>query len=204
MSQYPKHLLTSIYQQLLTSVEVRERVWNGTRFSKCFLGNECVNCMVQLEVSVMQIAKTVEEAVSIGNALLQKQYVAHVTHSQLFANEDIFYRFRAHEEQREDHEPRPWLNYLFPELELEEGQQHLPEEPSDRVADCRPEDLPPHLAQVLEVNRLTELRLEEYNAIWLDNSTAAGHQNPNPSDNCLLVVLAPAQAPSQSPLELQC
>jgi len=69
-------------------VPTRDRPWGLRTFSQCFVGREAVEWIAR-EQNV-----STDFAVTIGNSLLHKGVIEHVTRDHEFKNELLFYRFR--------------------------------------------------------------------------------------------------------------
>ncbi|NEO85729.1 MAG: hypothetical protein F6J87_15975 [Spirulina sp. SIO3F2] len=68
-------------------VEVRDRRYRLTTYPQCFVGSEAVDWFVaHLNVSR-------EEAIDIGQRLLERQWLCHVLNEHSFKDEYLFYRF---------------------------------------------------------------------------------------------------------------
>lgn len=80
-----------IAPKMMSAISIADRTWRMRRFEKCFVGRHAVEWMVR-----SGHAKDVNDAVAIGNGLLQAHIIFHVTRSHAFKNEDLLYRFSAH------------------------------------------------------------------------------------------------------------
>ncbi|MEB3360204.1 MAG: mechanosensitive ion channel domain-containing protein [Synechococcales bacterium] len=72
-------------------VEIRDRRYGLRLFPRCFIGSEAVSWLVQTQNT------TREEAVRIGQQLIERCVIHHVTDEHSFKDEYLFYRFYADE-----------------------------------------------------------------------------------------------------------
>ncbi|CAD7702563.1 unnamed protein product [Ostreobium quekettii] len=70
------------------NVELKDRQWHWKIFKNCFLGEEAVSWMIS-----EGIVECVEEAVELGNRMIESGVIRHVTEDQRFENQPLFYRF---------------------------------------------------------------------------------------------------------------
>ena len=68
-------------------VEIKTRRHKLMLFQRCFLGNEAVDWMVN------QVKVSREDAVTLGQKMLDKGIFQHVTNEHQFKDEPLFYRF---------------------------------------------------------------------------------------------------------------
>ena len=74
--------------QRLYNLEIKDRWYHLKCYKKCFIGSELVDCLVKNQ-SILQ-----EEAIVIGQNLLQHNLISHVCNDHEFKNEFLFYRFQ--------------------------------------------------------------------------------------------------------------
>lgn len=86
-------LLRSIADDLRQNVEIKNRTYHFKTYPQCFLGSDAVKFFC-----TQKYAETVEDAVTVGEGLLQLGVFHHVTKDHGFKNEDLFYRFAEDEE----------------------------------------------------------------------------------------------------------
>jgi len=76
-------------------LDIRDRVWFFKKVPRCFIGREAVEWLVR-----SQLVSTVDEAVRIGQSLMQAHVIelasSHVFSAHTFKNEEVFYRFVSH------------------------------------------------------------------------------------------------------------
>ncbi|MEM9002060.1 MAG: mechanosensitive ion channel protein [Cyanobacteria bacterium P01_F01_bin.86] len=73
-------------------IQIKERLFRLKTYRQCFVGSEAVDWLVcHLEISR-------EEAVQIGQRLIQENWIHHVLDEQTFQDEYFFYRFRWDEQ----------------------------------------------------------------------------------------------------------
>jgi len=82
--------------------KVENRKFHGTTWKSVFLGNEAVTWLTDHTT-----AKTREEAIQIGNDLLQIGLFSHVTYEHELMDKDYFYRFNDFEASSEGGEQPP-------------------------------------------------------------------------------------------------
>ena len=73
-------------------LEISDRRFRTTVYPNCFVGQEAVSWIVQTQKA------TPDEAVRLGQALVEKGIIHHVTDDHAFKDEYLFYRFYADEE----------------------------------------------------------------------------------------------------------
>lgn len=85
-------------------LNIGDRRWRLITYAKCFVGNEAVTWMVDnLGLSFR------EEAVRIGQKLMEAGVIHHVTNSEQFEDQHFFYRFQEDEESKILNMKRVWL-----------------------------------------------------------------------------------------------
>lgn len=68
-------------------IKIQDRNYKFKTYHKCFVGNEAVEWMKQnLDLST-------EQAIKLGQRLIDEKWIHHVVNQQEFANEYLFYRF---------------------------------------------------------------------------------------------------------------
>ncbi|MGF1499409.1 MAG: mechanosensitive ion channel domain-containing protein [Elainellaceae cyanobacterium] len=72
-------------------LEIRDRRYGLRLFPRCFIGSEAVTWLVQTQNT------TREEAIRIGQQLIERCVIHHVTDEHAFKDEYLFYRFYADE-----------------------------------------------------------------------------------------------------------
>jgi hypothetical protein len=61
---------------MLQALDIRDRVYMFRKFENCFVGNEAVEWMI-----AQQLVATIEEAVSVGQWLIDRGIIAYDSHS---------------------------------------------------------------------------------------------------------------------------
>ena len=72
---------------LRTNCEIKDRRYRWKTYTSVMLGCDAVAYLVRSQNI------TVEEAILLGNALIQKKYFHHVADDHLLENSKLFYRF---------------------------------------------------------------------------------------------------------------
>eukprot|EP00357_Protocruzia_adherens_P010514 CAMPEP_0115017056 /NCGR_PEP_ID=MMETSP0216-20121206/27865_1 /TAXON_ID=223996 /ORGANISM="Protocruzia adherens, Strain Boccale" /LENGTH=861 /DNA_ID=CAMNT_0002387751 /DNA_START=257 /DNA_END=2839 /DNA_ORIENTATION=+ len=85
--------IAEIACDMATNLSIFDRKHMLKLYKRCFVGSEAVKYMID-----KKHARSVTEAVELGNEMLRNRYFAHVTRDHDFKNEDLFYRFLIHEE----------------------------------------------------------------------------------------------------------
>eukprot|EP00959_Pyramimonas_sp_CCMP1952_P016413 348063-Pyramimonas_sp.AAC.3 len=80
--------LPSLARFIRTHVEVKDRRYHMTTYKQCALGTEIAACLVQ-----SKIASSAEEAVRLGQLLVDCSLLEHVTKDHGFKDEELYYRF---------------------------------------------------------------------------------------------------------------
>lgn len=85
-------LLQSIAEDLRKNIEVKDRTYRFKTYSQCFVGSDAVQYLLS-----KNYAENVDDAISVGEGLLQLGIFHHVTKDHGFKNEELFYRFAEDE-----------------------------------------------------------------------------------------------------------
>merc|ERR1719384_2576020 len=91
--------LEEIGKRLKENLTIRDRTWRLRMYRKCFVGNECVEVMISLK-----IANNEQEAIKMGNKLMNAKIIQHITNEHGFENKHYFYKFVADITKDEEHE----------------------------------------------------------------------------------------------------
>jgi pyruvate/2-oxoglutarate dehydrogenase complex dihydrolipoamide dehydrogenase (E3) component len=164
--------------------DIRDRKYGfpPKTYMKCFVGNEAVQKMVDEE-----IAGNEEDAVRVGNMMLNAGVFHHVQDAHPFENKYLFYRFTSNEDhgttaRKPDGSTVSWADFVSPVTSAH-----------DQVISLQPEipERDPKLATFLQVNLKAcgVSPLDEHNARLLDNVHPKGWINPTPKSNYNLVVI---------------
>ena len=170
---------------LRNTFDIRDRKYglSGKTYAKCFVGQEAVK-----ELIGQGIASGEEDAVRIGNMLVQGGIFHHVLDEHPFKNEYLFYRFAADEDhgavgRRPDGEAVSWADFLEPLTDTgEDGQATLQANIPDRSAQFA------RFEQV-DLAKVGIAPLDEHNAALLDCAHPKTWCNPEPKDRYNLVVI---------------
>ncbi|MCZ6671634.1 MAG: FAD-containing oxidoreductase, partial [Verrucomicrobia bacterium] len=128
-----------------TNLEIKDREYGFPKqiYPKCFIGHEAVSAMIS-----GGIASDSEDAVRIGNVLLNAGVFSHVLKEHSFKNENLFYRFVSdmdHGKHAVDVEGEPvsWADFLSPLAAQSDGaslQAGIPERDA-QLAEFKQDDL---------------------------------------------------------------
>ncbi|WP_136809276.1 FAD-containing oxidoreductase [Desulfosediminicola flagellatus] len=167
------------------NVDIQDRKYGfpSKTYARCFVGEEAVQKLME-----SGLASDEEDAIRLGNILLESGFFHHVQRAHVFKNEYLFYRFASDE----DHGRVPdqmagmvsvkWSDFLG-ELKAVRGaggslQATVPGPDAD-LADMEQVDL-----EAVGISPL-----DEYNAALLDNVHPKEWQDPDPKSNYNLVVI---------------
>ena len=167
-----------------SKVEIRDRKYGfpAKLYEKCFIGSEAVGEMLEGGMAV-----DVEDAIRIGNIMLESGIFHHVQRAHTFKNEYLFYRFSSDEDHGKLAEPTDdggfvkWADFLgvrtrYPEQES--LQAHIPE-PDEELVTMAQEDLA----------NVGVTPLDQHNAKLLDNVHPKKWEDPDPKKVYNLVVI---------------
>ena len=185
-SSEPETSLEELSHRLEELVTLKDRKYRLSTYKKCFLGSEGVDELIK-----SQLAFTREDAVEMGQLLLDAGYINHVTRDHTFKDKDLYYRFTAHEDHggtegsaldKEQGKVGTWAKFLgagfstsdtqlqaeLPEYERYsgEGERHPPEAVSINVTP-----------------------LDEHNVRLLDNVKPTDWKNPMAKNHYNLVAI---------------
>lgn len=167
--------------RVLFPVEDRKYGLPPKVYKKCFIGSEAVDLLVSHEIAADR-----EDAVRIGDLLLNEGMFHHVLKEHSFKDEKLFYRFREDEEHGEvaknfEGQPVSWADFLSPgqfrdsDISLQPG---IPER-DPNLANFQQEDL----------DTVGISPLDEYNIKLLDNTHPKEWLDPDPGNKYNLVVI---------------
>ena len=159
--------LVDIAKRMLTSVSIRERVYNLNIYYRCFVGSEAVHWIVNDQHC------TLDQAMRIGDTLLRVKVIYHVTHEHMFCNGHYFYRFRtkvleAYERAlgpRADHEDLPPPSNDLPTPSPTPRASNSDEEITDHEANP---DMQCLMAQVSSLGRSVETLQRDISALSIE------------------------------------
>ncbi|CAM9543770.1 unnamed protein product, partial [Chrysoparadoxa australica] len=84
--------LQKLSELMHSSLDIKDRKYHLSSYKKCFVGKDAVEWMLRSGVSNSE-----EDAVSLGQLLIENGDIAHVTKDHSFANDNLFYRFARDE-----------------------------------------------------------------------------------------------------------
>ena len=165
-------------------LDIRDRKYGfpSKTYPKCFVGSEAVVQLVE-----EGIAGDEEDAVQIGNMLLNAGVFHHVLDAHSFKNEDLFYRFMSDEDHgsvavKPDGSAVSWADFIAP---LTSGE--------DKIIRLQP-DIPgrdPDLAsfEQVDLEACGISPLDEHNTEFLDFLHPKQWMDPTPKPSYNLVVI---------------
>lgn len=168
--------LETLAGALRANVAIKDRRYRLRTYPQCFVGSEAVRWLVD-----SGIAADVDQAVALGNALLDEGVIHHVVRDHRFENRELYYRFAGDE----DHGAVPgsapsWLEVLGRGWAGEDrGGDRLPAIPDDSG----------ELGEMTAVSELGVEPLDEHNAALLDNVHPRSWVDPTPRGRYNLVVI---------------
>jgi pyruvate/2-oxoglutarate dehydrogenase complex dihydrolipoamide dehydrogenase (E3) component len=170
----------ALVRSLRANVEIKDRKYRMQTYEKCFVGSEACAWMIDAG-----IASDADQAVLIGNMLLNAGMFHHVLKEHAFKNERLFYRF-AEDEGRGAVKRKPggaavsWLVFVNSGWNLAgENESLLSKIPSYHD----------ELAQMDRVESWGIEPLDEHNARLLDNVHPREWTDPKPRAKYNLVVV---------------
>ena len=81
-------------------LDIKDRKYSSKIYKNCFIGTEFVQWLIR-----NNHASGIEEAVSIGNKMLDKDFLFHVLRDHKFKNEALFYVFIEQDKERGHADP---------------------------------------------------------------------------------------------------
>eukprot|EP01084_Bolivina_argentea_P017534 32752_1 len=78
-------------------LDIKDRRWHLRTYKQCFIGSEAVETMI-----IANIANNEQQAIIVGNRLIQYNIIEHVEKQHAFKNELFYYRF-IYDDFDEDH-----------------------------------------------------------------------------------------------------
>jgi len=84
--------LEKIKTEMMNKLDIRDRSSFLRTHPRCFVGKDAVQFLIDTKY-----AKDAEEAIQIGNQLIEAGVIEHVTREHMFKNEDLLYRFVEHD-----------------------------------------------------------------------------------------------------------
>lgn len=154
ISKYTPEEIEKLVGHMKEAIVVKNRKHYFKTYENCFLGTD----MVQWLISNGH-AENIDEAIELGDFLIEKNVFHHVVRDHGLKNKQLFYRFDIDEKSRGHCDPKDsWHNVL----EDREGDLISPEEISEVLGD--------HTDwHKKNSDHLPELLLDKYNSDTLDN-----------------------------------
>ncbi len=177
--------LTNLGNAFRTVVDIQDRKYGfpSKIYTSCFVGREAVQKCIE-----SGIAADEDDAIRLGNLLLEGGIFHHVQRAHAFKNEYLFYRFASDEdhgmvpEQNSEIGSVKWSDFFGNStFSINAGGSLQPGIPSPDVELAEMEQVK------LEAVGISPL--DEYNAALLDNVHPKAWQDPEPKSNYNLVVI---------------
>ncbi len=175
--------IEELTSQLKSIFDIRDRKYGFPQktYPRCFVGEDAVAAMIQ-----QNVASDVEDALRIGNVLLNAGVFHHVQHAHAFKNEYLFYRFASDEDhgkvaRKPDGSAVSWSDFLSP-VASASGRVSLQAAIPERD---------PHLAELAQVDleKIGVAPLDEHNTVLLDCTHPPAWVDPTPKPRYNLVVI---------------
>ena len=176
--------LEQLSEHVKQVLDIRDRKYGipPKTYPKCFVGREAVEKLV-----AEGIASSEEDAVRIGNMMLNANVIHHVLDAHAFKNENLFYRFLSDEDhgtqaRKPDGSAVSWADFIAPLTPAKEPvftfQPEIPERD-------------PNLAEFAQVDleACGVSPLDEHNTKFLDLLHPKEWVDPQPKDSYNLVVI---------------
>ncbi len=175
--------LAELLAHVRRHVDVRDRRYGlpPRKYPKCFVGSEAVMKFIE-----SGIAADAQDAVRLGNILLQAGAIRHVLNEHPFRNENLFYRFTADEDHGEvarkpDGAAVSWADMLSA---LTDGKDEAGMQP--RIPERDP-NLGAYAQDDLDAIGIAPL--DAHNAKLLDHTHPRAWQDPRPKPRYNLVAI---------------
>jgi pyruvate/2-oxoglutarate dehydrogenase complex dihydrolipoamide dehydrogenase (E3) component len=176
--------LEKLSQRVKRLLEIRDRKYGipPRTYRKCFVGSQAVEKLVD-----EGIAGHVEDAVRIGNMMLNAGVIHHVLDAHEFKNEKLFYRFLSDEDhgtvaRKPDGNTVSWADFMAPLTP-----------PKDRILSLQPQipERDPNLASFsqVDIEACGIAPLDEHNTKFLDHLHPKEWVDPEPKPSYNLVVI---------------
>jgi len=176
--------LEELTARLKRVIDIQDRKYGfpSKTYPKCFVGSEAVAQLVKEGFAMDE-----EDAVRIGNMLLNAGVFHHVLDAHPFKNEELFYRFLADEDhgsvaRKPDGSDVSWSDFIAPLAAAE-----------DKTLTLQPEipERDPELAsfEQVELEACGVSPLDEYNTKFLDLLHPKAWVDPKPKSSYNLVVI---------------
>jgi len=180
--------LKEVAEKMMTGVEIKDRIYHFKTYNSCFLGSDAVQWMIDNDV-----AKTVEDALLVGQQMMDDRLLYHVTRDSKFVNEKKFFRFTESDEhgkevEAQDGKVSSWgaaVANLLPGISSEAD---MAKNTTSYVSSA----LKKEINDLVTTPLLTELDvspLDEHNVKLLDQTHPASWQNPTEKGKYTLVVI---------------
>jgi hypothetical protein len=153
--------------RLRGGITVRERFYYMTLYTRCFVGRDAIH-WIQNDQHC-----TEEEAVELGNRLLNVNFIRHIRHDRFLLNSQQYYRFNKHP-LREIVEGLRAPIGMIPNLNFRNSLR-LPEGMSQRTGEEKQEE--EEAEEGVEVDHKTAVEEEPPHALASDPGHLAGHDS---------------------------
>eukprot|EP01130_Rhizamoeba_saxonica_P007041 TRINITY_DN2820_c0_g1_i2.p1 TRINITY_DN2820_c0_g1~~TRINITY_DN2820_c0_g1_i2.p1 ORF type:complete len:553 (-),score=142.32 TRINITY_DN2820_c0_g1_i2:442-2100(-) len=149
-----------------TGISIKNRTWMLKKWKNCFVGKDMVIWLIEADY-----AQDVDEALAIGNDLLSRGLMSHVTGDHAFKNEDLFYRFAPGPEidSARSRNVKSWTNKALEVIGGFDGEDIL-----------QPEFLELDEEMMVAADELEVSPLDKWNLQLLDNVHPSNWENPDP------------------------
>ena len=176
--------LEELSERVKRVLDIRDRKYGipPKKYPKCFVGSEAVEKLVD-----EGIASHEEDAIRIGNMMLNAGVIHHVLDAHAFKNENLFYRFLADEDhgtvaRKPDGSTVSWADFMAPLTP-----------PEDQILTLQPKipERDPNLASFSQVDleACGISPLDEHNTKFLDLLHPKVWVDPKPKSSYNLVVI---------------
>lgn len=172
--------LADLAAQLRQDVPIEDRRYRLKTYRRCFVGAEACDWLVESGAAVDR-----EQAVVIGNILLNAGVFHHVVREHEFEDEYLFYRFTTDEDHgrvgRQAGAPISWADIASPAWRSTESSER------ESLQPARPAD--DELGEIAAPGEVGVTPLDEHNAALLDSVHPRAWINPEPEGRYNMVVV---------------
>jgi hypothetical protein len=173
-------------------VPCKDRKWLLRTYKNCFVGREAVDWFINNHYAANR-----EDAVSLGNLLLNNLIFRHVTRDHIFKDEYKFYRFEKGIESFGNEKPEGWSQYLrvitaeeaseeSSESKEVSNEENLLQPPRKKTTNVKP--------NLLELEKLEIKPLDKWNLRLLDRVHPKNWEDPTPKHHYHMVVIGAGSA----------
>ena len=176
--------LEALTKRLRRVLDIRDRKYGfpAKTYPKCFVGSEAVAQLVK-----EGIASDEDDAVRVGNMMLNAGVFHHVLDAHAFKNENLFYRFLSDEDhgsvgRKPDGSAVSWADFISPLKSAADPKLTLQPEIPERDPDLA-------LFDQVDLEACGTSPLDEHNTQYLDLLHPKEWVDPNAKDRYNLVVI---------------